>query len=266
MTKCSVFPALVFTLFVALSLTAKTVSAMELGASAALTTDYVFRGISQTDENPAVQASFEAAFENGIYLSLWGSNVDFDSDEPTLELDYTAGYTWEWAAGRSLDLGVIYYDYPGGDANEDYLEGYVVLSISDFSVGLNYSDDYFGETGQFWYLYAGQSFLLGKVGNSEISLNLHVGSNFFDSDEEAGAFFAVPTITSTSTSSGGNEISVTSLAVDDVDDQYLDWAVGLSTEYQGFEFSLNYHDTDLDSDVCDALCDSRVVFTISKSF
>ncbi len=49
---------------------------LTLGGTAALTTDYIFRGVSNTDENPAVQASFDAGY--GIfYAGIWGSNTDF---------------------------------------------------------------------------------------------------------------------------------------------------------------------------------------------
>ena len=251
-------------LFFPIALCTGAISAAELGGSAALTTDYVFRGISQTDENPAVQASFEVGFDNGIHLGIWGSNVDFDADEPSLELDYTAGYAWEWAPGRSLDLGLIYYDYPGGDADEDYLEGYVQLALADFGIGLNYSSDYFGQTDTFWYVFADYSLALGTVAGSEVRADFHIGSSFFDSEEEAGVFFAVPT-TMVTTTSGGESVQNIVAAVD-VDDSYLDWSVGLSTQYRDFALDLRYHDTDVDSDVCDALCDSRVVFTISRSF
>jgi uncharacterized protein (TIGR02001 family) len=85
-----------------------------LGASAALTTDYVFRGVSQTTQNPAVQASLDATY--GIfYLGAWGSNVDFGGTVPpavpqdiaNIEIDYYAGITPEWR-GISFDLGGLY--------------------------------------------------------------------------------------------------------------------------------------------------------------
>ncbi len=69
-----------------------------LSASAAFTTDYVFRGISQTDQNPAVQASLDASY--GIfYIGMWGSNVDFGAgpagqDIANVEIDYYAGPTF----------------------------------------------------------------------------------------------------------------------------------------------------------------------------
>ena len=44
--------------------------------SAAVTTDYRFRGLTQTQNDPAVQAGFTLAHDSGLYLGLWGSNVD----------------------------------------------------------------------------------------------------------------------------------------------------------------------------------------------
>src|SRR3546814_1978703 len=54
-------------------------------ANVALGTDYVFRGISQTDEEPTVQGGFDWSHDSGIYLGIWGSNVD-RSEEHTSEL------------------------------------------------------------------------------------------------------------------------------------------------------------------------------------
>ena len=80
---------------------------LSLSASAALTTDYVFRGISQTAQNPAVQASLDASY--GIfYLGAWGSNLDFGAapfgqDIANIEIDYYAGITPTWG-GVSFDI------------------------------------------------------------------------------------------------------------------------------------------------------------------
>jgi len=74
-----------------------------LGGTATFTTDYIFRGISNTNQNPAVQASLDATY--GIfYAGIWGSNVDFGGSVPpgpvgidlaTVEIDYYAGITPE---------------------------------------------------------------------------------------------------------------------------------------------------------------------------
>ena len=55
--------------------------AMPISANVTFTTDYVFRGISQTDEKFAVQGGFDWSSEpTGIYAGAWASNVDFNSD------------------------------------------------------------------------------------------------------------------------------------------------------------------------------------------
>jgi uncharacterized protein (TIGR02001 family) len=55
---------------------AASTSKLSLSANLALTTDYIFRGFSQTDEGPAIQGGFELGYKN-FYLGVWGSNVNF---------------------------------------------------------------------------------------------------------------------------------------------------------------------------------------------
>ena len=89
---------------------------LNLSATATFTTDYVFRGISQTDQNPAAQAEFDATY--GIfYLGMWGSNIDFAN---SLEIDYYGGIAPTWK-GISFDIGGLEYTYPGADGL-DYFE------------------------------------------------------------------------------------------------------------------------------------------------
>lgn len=89
---------------------------LSLSGTAAFTTDYIFRGVSNSDENPAVQASFDAAY--GIfYAGIWGSNSNFGDK---IELDYYAGFkptfgNW-W-----IDIAGLYYTWPGFNSL-DYFE------------------------------------------------------------------------------------------------------------------------------------------------
>ena len=55
--------------------------ALEVSGHVALTTDYKFRGISQSDESAAIQGGFDVAFEPGFYIGTWGSSVDFDCND-----------------------------------------------------------------------------------------------------------------------------------------------------------------------------------------
>ena len=101
---------------------------LALSATATFTTDYVFRGISQTQGNPAAQAEFDATY--GIfYAGIWGSNIDFGGtgfgqESPPLEIDYYAGITPSWQ-GIDFDIAGLYYTYPSAfdpGGNFDYFE------------------------------------------------------------------------------------------------------------------------------------------------
>jgi hypothetical protein len=58
-------------------------------ANVALTTDYVWRGISQTQKAPAIQGGFDLAHDSGLYIGVWASNVNFvDDDTSDIETGY----------------------------------------------------------------------------------------------------------------------------------------------------------------------------------
>ena len=84
-----------------------------LSANVALATEYVFRGISQTAEDPAIQGGFDATC-GMFYAGVWASNVDFGSDLANIEMDWYAGIKPK-TGPVTWDLGVIYYSYPGSD-------------------------------------------------------------------------------------------------------------------------------------------------------
>lgn len=78
-----------------------------------LYTDYLFRGISQTQTNPAIQGSLDIEHESGIYIGGFASNVDFGTGfDANIELDGVFGYRFS-LFGAKFDLGGIYYAYPG---------------------------------------------------------------------------------------------------------------------------------------------------------
>lgn len=96
-------------------------SALELSGNVALTTDYVWRGVSLSDNAPAVQGGFDADFGEGLYAGVWGSNVD--GDDSGLELDLYAGWAGEYK-GVGVDVGIIHYHFNGSEelnTNEVYV-------------------------------------------------------------------------------------------------------------------------------------------------
>lgn len=227
----------------------------EFSANVALSTDYRFRGISQTSEDPALSGGFDYAYSGdnipfGFYAGVWASNLDFnvpDPDPADLEIDFYGGFTGEFAIGNGLgwDVGVLYYAYPGSDtgpgvADYDYIEGYGSLSYDfgpfDAAVGLAYSPDYFFESDDSLYVY-------GDVGVPlpvwDLSLAGHVGHQDIDDNAQ----FGTP--------------------------DYWDWSIGISKEIGAFTFDISYVDTDISDSECFGgtdFCDATAIFTISSSF
>ncbi len=118
-------------------------------------TDYVFRGVSQTDEDPSVFGGVDAALGSIGYAGVWVSNVDFGNGTDA-EYDLYAGIK-PVVGALTLDLGVIYYGYldsPSG-SSQDYVEGKFAASLPagpvTLGAALYYSPDFFGGTGDAVY-------------------------------------------------------------------------------------------------------------------
>lgn len=166
-------------------------SPLTTSANVGVFSQYVFRGIAQTDEDPALQGGFDLGHTSGMYAGLWGSNVswisDFGSSDGgnSLELDLYGGYRGTFGdSGLGYDLGLIYYWYPGdtlGGFDPNTLEVYGGLTYEWAGLKLSYSlDDYFGFEGDtgangsdgtlYYDLYANI-----PVGDSGLTVNLHYG-------------------------------------------------------------------------------------------
>lgn len=202
-----------------------------------LGSDYVFRGVSQTDGNPTVQGGLDATFgSSGFYAGTWASNINFGTGGGNLELDVYGGY--KFAAGPvNFDVGVVGYFYPGAadDAAElDYYEGYIKPSIAlskELTVGaaLYYSPEFTSKSGVATYLEVNGAYAVSP----ELSLSGAVGQQSVD---QAG-FFAGQ-------------------------DQYTTWNVGGTYTVGGVGFDLRYTGTDVDNA---PIYDNRVVFSIKRA-
>ncbi|SMC82825.1 TorF family putative porin [Novosphingobium sp. B1] len=100
-----------------------------VSGSAALVSDYRFRGVSQSDRAMAVQAGATIAHESGLYVGTWASNLSgwgtFGGSNT--ELDLIGGYKKDFN-GVTLDVGLTWYMYPGGADKTDFAEPYVKVS------------------------------------------------------------------------------------------------------------------------------------------
>lgn len=149
-----------------------------LSANIGVTSDYLWRGVSQTDGSPAVSGGLDYKVGNGLYLGTWASNVDF-GDDTTYELDGYLGFSGELGA-VGYDLGYIYYAYPNGE-DLDFGEVYASLSLSYFKLGLaalahadgaDFADNN--------YYYAEAAFPVAQ----DLKIGAHLGTYIFDSGED----------------------------------------------------------------------------------
>ena len=101
-----------------------------VSGSVALVSDYRFRGVSQTDEEIAIQGGLTVTHESGLYVATWASNLagwgTFGGSNT--ELDLVGGFKTEVASGVSVDVGLTWYMYPGGASKTDFAEPYVKVS------------------------------------------------------------------------------------------------------------------------------------------
>jgi uncharacterized protein (TIGR02001 family) len=208
-----------------------------VSGNVALATDYTFRGVSQTDQSPAIQGGFDAAFgDSGVYAGAWASNINFGTGGANMELDVYGGYKTA-IGGVNLDFGIIGYLYPSAaddGADLDYWEGYVKPSIAltdTFTLGgaIYYSPEFTGESGDAWYYEVNGAFVVSP----EFSFSGAVGMQNVD----ASGFFAG-------------------------EDEYTTWNFGGTYSAAGLGFDLRYVGTDVENA---PIYDDRVVFTIKKA-
>lgn len=215
-------------------------AAFQVTGSAGLFSDYRFRGISQTGNEPAVQANAEIAHESGLKFGIWAGNVDFGNpDAGSMESDFTLVYQKSFDA-LTLSGGATYYAYPGSedDLDYDYTEIFGTAAYNfdpvTVSASLYHSWDFFGGSGDSLYPILGLTAPLPIEG---LSLESSIGYQWID-DEAA---YGVP--------------------------DYADWMLGL--RYSFLETNtvyLRYQDTDLSDTECTSGCGSTVVAGITHSF
>ncbi len=216
-------------------------SAAGFSGSLTLTSDYLFRGFTQTNEKPALQGGLEWESESGLYVGTWGSSISWLSDADAdissqVELDGYAGYRGSFGDDVSYDVGVVKYWYPGDFPKyinqADSTEVYFGLSYSLFSLKYSYAlTDLFGidNSDGSSYIEAGVDYGFADTW----SVNGHVGKQYVSGHDAGGTSY----------------------------DDILDWSVGISkTLPWDLAVDLKYVDTDVDG------ADSTVFFAITKSF
>lgn len=213
-----------------------------------LTSDYRFRGVSQTDNNTALQGGLQYNGSQGIYVGAWASNVDFAADVST-ELDLFVGYTHALSENTSLTGQFIYYWYlNANDASEtNYWELSAKLEHQMDKVGLSLEVAYAPD--QSSNLYSNGLAITGGIEAAVIdslplfsdgmSVSGHIGRQMFDDN----ALVGLP--------------------------DYTFYDAGVTFAAGAFALDVRYISTDMDEAECYGgltWCESSVVVSGSLSF
>ena len=120
-------------------------SAVEISSNVGLSSDYIWRGMTQTNGDISVNGGFDLSTDMGFYIGTWASNADMvttDANDKvtakaSMELDIYLGFSGEMAENMTYDVGYISVIYPGNDAL-DFEEAYVGFNI--YGLSILYSD------------------------------------------------------------------------------------------------------------------------------
>ena len=219
---------------------------LSVTGTAALTSDYRFRGVTQTFNDPAVQAGFVLSHASGAYAGVWGSNVDFGGTAH-IELDPYIGYATtldSFANKPLLDVGLWYYAYPS-ESDLNWLELYGKLTFKDVLVqgaslltAVNYTNDYAGKDEDSWNVNATYSVPFGTTGFGGVAALGYTQADEYDF--------------------GGG------------DDHYVDWKAGVTYSFasvSGLTAELAAIGTDIDAiTVAERGVETGAVFTLTKAF
>lgn len=206
-----------------------------ISSTVTVTNDYDFRGISQTAEDPALQASVDYASE-GWYVGAWGSNVDF-GDDTDFELDLYGGFTGKTDIGLGWDAGLVFYTYD--ESRYNFPEIFTAFTYSWFKGKLAYSNDFGGDSDggrhrSAFYL-SGDATIPLPV--KDLSLLAHLGHSF------GNYWDNVP------------------------GDAYTDYSIGVGYTVQKINLALKYVDTDAPPAGTDLFNnEGRLVLSASTTF
>lgn len=207
--------------------------AITISGGATLVSDYRFRGISQTNLQPAIQGSITLTHISGFYVSVWSSSTSgyvTQSGTGSQEIDLIAGFKKSTNSGVTLDAGVLYYVYPrsrpaGDRSSANFVEPYADVAYTLGPVTAKVTVNY-APRQKALALDQGQSGLLrkndnvylagdlsGSIPNTPIGLTAHLGHTWGPSWLSLGK-------------------------------EYTDWGLGATVTRKNLVVGVSYVDTD----------------------
>lgn len=208
----------------------------EFSANAAASNNYIWRGLTQTENEAAISGGLDFAADNGFYIGTWASNVSYaPGDVFSYEHDIYAGYSFE-SGGVSYDIGYLYYNYDD-EAEFDFGEIYGSVGYGNFSLQINLLANTEADEGPGQDFGFGEAIYISADYATEVreglELGFHVGYHDGDFNE---AFNGVP-------------------------GSYIDYNVSLAKG--GFSFMIS--GTDLDDAGPDGLDNDEIKFVVGYS-
>lgn len=210
--------------------------AITINGGVTLASDYRLRGVSKSDTKPTLQGTLTVSHKSGIYVGLFASNLagwgTFGG--PNLELDVIGGFKHKLGPGTA-DVGLTWYNYPGGATLTDYVEFYGKYTgqLGPASI-----------TGSAYY--APPQLALGNWSNTPRSRPGDREDNIYAAGDAAVGIPKTPfTLKAHIGHSWGNPglgPNGTSVAPTGT---YLDWALGTDVTYKNLTFNISYVDTDI---------------------
>lgn len=214
----------------------KPASDFKFTGSLVATSNYEFRGLSQTLNDGAIQFNARIDHSSGVYAGIFMSGVNFGDGDTDLETDLFAGYAFPLTDSLTLDLSAIYYTYPGSkfDALYDYVEGVAALtySLGDSFHGATVnvkgaiSPEFFGRSGTGEWLGAGFNVPV----QDWISVSGNVGYQWVENN----ANFLLP--------------------------DYFHYDIGATLAFSKFSLDVRYYGTDIDG------LDEKLVGSLAFNF
>lgn len=194
-------------------------STVTMSGEVSALSQYRFRGVSQSDEDPALQAQLTVSHTSGFYAGAFASTLNGFGEKggADVELDLYAGHRADLGSGVNLDAGLLYYAFPGSKGGDfEYLEPYASLSGTlgpvTATLGAAYAPDQDALAGDALYLRADAD---AAIPFTPVTLRAHLGR------------------------SSGSETPFTPAA------DYLDWSLGAEYVLGPATLGLEYVDTDL---------------------
>ncbi len=210
-----------------------------------LFSEYRFRGISQTFGKPAIQGGFDYAHSSGVYLGNWNSNISSGAGFPSgnIEMDLYGGWKKSWG-DWGLDVGAIYYYYPGTDANvANGSTGFYFTNPRNARTHTGSVDNkeiYIGGSwkwlsAKYYYAFDDYFSLPGTKGSNYLDI-----SGTYDLGNGWGVVGHL----------GSFRLKNWSVGTNGTNANYTDWKLGVTKDVAGWVFGASYIDTNAKGNNC----------------